>query len=252
MFVVSCGSQLPAQPVIDEEGFVDCASLADGPTLGPGEPGPLGFPELACNPRVSGLGEYRCCSDDPAAFAGELPTYGDNLPSGEPPYFSGLDNHRSRSGLCVRTSDVPSGVGLTENAALNCPTPCNPTWERADIEAVCGMNRQCCQTRELQPEDCVLDGDEWRPATGADIITGLSDWSPSRHRTHQDPGAEVCAEWSGSEDVNDPGYRDCLEQLSVADQRGYCLAVLEGCPGAAPDYMDACEQINAGLIPPPA
>jgi hypothetical protein len=55
-------------------------------------------------------------------------------------------------------------------------------------------------------------------------------------------------------DNDDATYRDCLSQLSVADQRGFCMSVA-GCPlevgEQAGTYMDPCAQINNGLIPPP-
>src|SRR5690349_21010607 len=53
--------------------YVDCAMLGpDEPTVGPGDPGPLGFPIYACNPRSSGVsdGGHRCCSTDPATGDG--------------------------------------------------------------------------------------------------------------------------------------------------------------------------------------
>jgi hypothetical protein len=48
-------------------------------------------------------------------------------------------------------------------------------------------------------------------------------------------------------------FQDCIEQLSVADQRGWCQALQpgQGCPGDQSGYLDACEQINMGLIAPP-
>ena len=242
------------EPEPDPGGHVNCGELPDeGPTVGPGEPGPLGFPEAACNPRADNSGSaYFCCSDDPAAAGGELPAYVSSGGQGGTPIFSGLNNAMGTSGMCVRTSDLPAGAGLSEPAAESCPVPCNPTWSDTDVDIVCGGDRVCCQTRAIQPEDCVQDEDGlWRPVTGADIFTGLSDWSPVRHETHQDPGGQGCATFAGSTDVADPTFSDCLEQLSVADQRGFCLALGPGqaCPGA--DALDACEQINMGLIPPP-
>jgi hypothetical protein len=241
-------------PEPDENGYVNCGQLSDGgPTVGPGEPGPLGFPTAACNPRAdNGGSDYACCSDDPAAVGGDLPQY-QQTSAGATPIFSGFNNALGTSGMCVRTSDIPAGAGLGEPAAAGCPIPCNPTWEAADIESVCGGDRVCCQTREIQPEDCILDGDTWRPATGADILAGTSNWAPSAHRTHQDPGGQGCTTFAGTSDVGNSDFADCLEQLSVADQRGWCQALApgQGCPGDQPGYLDACEQINMGLIPPP-
>lgn len=242
-----------SDPKPDASGYVDCAAVAGGNTVGPGEPGPLGFPETACNPRTSGMGESRCCSDDPAAVGGALPAY-QNVPSSgsADPYFAGANNGVGTSGLCVRTGDIPSGSGLFEAAAANCPLPCNPTWDDSDVGAVCGQNRVCCQTREIQPEDCVRDPDgSWRPATGDDVLAGVTDWRPDRHATHQDPNGNGCTQAVGTSDG--PEFLDCVAQLSVADQRGFCMALQpgEGCPGEIDGYLDACEQINAGLIPPP-
>lgn len=241
-------------PQPDDDGYVNCGELsADGPTVGPGEPGPLGFPVAACNPRQDQTGSaYACCSDDPAAVGGDVPQY-QNVSSGSTPLFSGSNNGLGTSGMCVRTSDIPAGAGLFEPAAANCPVPCNPTWAAGDVEAVCGTARVCCQTREIQPEDCIFDGDAWRPATGVDILEGSSNWGPPRHRTHQDPGGQGCATFAEGADIANEDFQDCLVQLSVADQRGWCQALQPGqaCPGDQPGYLDACEQINMQLIPPP-
>lgn len=237
-------------PTPDADGYVDCALIRGGNTVGPGEPGPLGFPELACSPRASGASEFSCCSDDPAAVGG-LPEYTGGS-SGGTPIFSGSNNGVGTSGMCIRLDDLPAGAGLPE--AGNCPVPCNPTWSDVEVETVCGGERRCCQTRQLQPEDCIQDDDgTWRPVTGADILEATSNWAPDRHRTHQDPGGLGCASFAGSSDVDDPAFVECLEQLTVADQRGFCQALQPGqaCPADVEGYMNTCEQINAGLIPPP-
>lgn len=242
------------EPPVDADGYVDCAAIRSGPTVGPGEPGPTGFPDAACNPRASGMGEWTCCSDDPATAGAMLPAYQGNVSSGGTPLFSGLNNALGTWGLCVKTDDIPAASGLAEPAAAGCPIPCNPTWEDADREMVCGQGRACCQTRQLQPEDCILDDNgRWRPAIGGDVLDGRSSWAPAEHATHQDPNGRGCASLAGSSDADDPDFEDCIEQLTVADQRGYCMALQPGqaCPVDAPDYLDACEMINAGMIPPP-
>ncbi|MEM6993364.1 MAG: hypothetical protein AAF721_22820, partial [Myxococcota bacterium] len=168
-------------PPPDASGYVDCALIEGGPTVGPGEPGPTGFPVTPCNPRASGEGSHKCCSDDPAAEGGALPAYANkDISGGATPYFAGANNAQSTSGLCVRTEDIPVGGGLLEPAAANCPIPCNPTWSADEITIVCGNNRVCCQTRELQAADCVqAEGESgFRPVTGADI-PDLTDWSPA-------------------------------------------------------------------------
>lgn len=198
-----------------------------------------------------------CCSDDPAAENGALPDFmGKNISGGAQPYFAGNNNTLGSSGMCVKVDEIPMGSGLLEPAALNCPIPCNPTWSADEIGVVCGPNRVCCQTVELEPEDCVLDGDVWRPVTGADIgssgVTPRTMWAPGAHETHQDPGGEGCLTFAGG-DPSSAVFTECVANLSVADQRGFCMSLGPGqqCPTSDPTYLDACEQINMGLIPPP-
>ena len=216
---------------------------------------------------TSGDDAYICCSDDPAALNLKFP---DNVVTprytgrgGEgSPLFSGGNNPLSRSGMCVREGSVPLSGALLDVNAQGCPVPCNPTWSAADINAVCGDNTICCQTVELEPEDCVLDpmaGDDgcYRPATGYDI-TGvggqeLTDWSGTAHKTHQDPGGTNCQffvegipEGSLGELSRQQALDACYRRLTVANQRGFCLggAGVVACPLAQPSYRDACEQAN--------
>ncbi len=219
----------------------------------------VNYPTVAfrCNPRQSDNcpETHFCCSDDPAAVGGGIPMYTgiESTAGGATAYFSGANNGLGTKGMCVRTDDIPVGSGLLDGAAANCPVPCNPTWEDDDKLAVCGANRVCCQTVELEPEDCILDGDTWRPATGADILNGASTWSSARHETHQDPNGQGCATFAGSADVNNDDFSGCLQELSVADQRGFCMALqpMQACPTEIEGYLNACEQINMGLIAPP-
>ncbi|MEM6292833.1 MAG: hypothetical protein AAGA54_16280 [Myxococcota bacterium] len=237
-------------PPPDANGYVNCGDLSnDGPVVGPSTLSPLGFPEAACNPRVDNTGSvYACCSDDPAASGGGVPGYASLGIDGGVPLFSGANNTMGTSGLCIQVAELPGGSGVAE--AGNCPVPCNPTWSDEDTVAVCGPNRVCCQTRVVQPEDCVLGDDgSWRPATGQDIATGLTTWSPAEHRTHQDPGGTGCATVAGTANVSDPAFIDCIEQLSVADQRGFCMALTPS--QACPNEPNACELINMGVLPPP-
>jgi hypothetical protein len=243
----SSGDADTDEPPVD--GPIDCAMLpADAELLG-GEPlGALGFPP-PCSPRSSGEGEHKCCSDDPAAVGGTLPAYENKGIVGSTPIFSGDNNPIGTWGVCVRTAHVSPGSGLLEPQAENCPIPCNPTWSEDDIAAVCG-DRVCCQTQPLEPEDCIFDPDTelWRPVTGDDIGNG-TDWSYGLHATHQDPAGVGCEAFAGGED-NDAWY-DCVRQLTVADQRGFCLSLPfgESCPHTT--EVDACMQINMGLVPPP-
>ena len=231
----------PDAPPVPESGAVDCADFERGPTVGPGEPGATGFPETFCSPADSGEGVYKCCSDDPAALGGALPAYmGKDIP-GDAPLFAGANNAFSKSGMCVKTSDIPTGSGLLEPAAANCPIPCNPTWGEDEIATVCGTSRVCCQTRELDPLDCVSDGaGGFRPVTGEDI-GALTDWNPASHATHQDPAGIRSAEIA-NDDVQSDVFIDCISQLTVANQRGFCMALAPGqaCPTQQPSYVDAC------------
>lgn len=235
----------------DADGRVDCSRVSgDAPTVGPGAPGPLGFPEAWCDARIPPLGDggsHRCCSDDPAAFDDGLPRYAEGTGDAEP-LFSGDDNDRSASGMCVRVEDIPPGSGLPNG----CPIPCNPAWAETAIETVCGVGRSCCQTRKIQPEDCVFADGSWRPATGHDIFTApqLSNWSSGEHETHQDPGAGGCLGYGGG-DVAAEAFRGCARALATAKERGFCMLV-EQCPSdPSTGYLDACEEINEGLIDPP-
>ena len=247
---IACGPDPTGED--DTDGGEDCAELQGDNTLEPTPLGPLDYPELHCSPRQSGVSDYRCCSDDPAAVGGGLPDFAAAPAGGSAtPYFSGPNNLIGSSGVCVRTADIPSGSGMLEPEAAGCPVPCNPTWSDDDVVAICGSSRQCCQTRELQPEDCVQDEDgTWRPASGADIVPGQSDWAKERHATHQDPSGQSCAVLAGGSGTE---FNACLEQLTVANQRGFCMALSPGqvCPHDAPDYIHVCEQINMDLLPPP-
>jgi hypothetical protein len=239
----------PDEPVTPgPDGKIDCLDVpASHSTVGGSEPGALGFP-VSCNPRLSGSGEWTCCSDDPAAVGGELPAYQGKDIDGNIPYFADVNNAVGTWGMCVRTGDIPAGSGL--QTPSNCPIPCNPTWDDTQRQEVCGAGRQCCQTVELQPEDCIMDDDgTWRPVRGTDIGLGTN-WANEQHATHQDPGGVGCSTFA---DSPSDAWEDCVRQLGVADQRGFCMALTAGqvCPAAAPGYLDACEQINMGIIPPP-
>lgn len=196
-----------------------------------------------------------CCSDDPAAEGGAKPDYmGQSISDGAPPYFSGPNNALSTSGMCVRVDEI-AGQGLIDLAAANCPIPCNPTWDAAWINDVCGESRVCCQTVELEDIDCILDQSTgmYRPVTGDDIGMGAgqSQWRPADHATHQDPNGSSCLALAGG-NPNSSVFQDCVRQLSVADQRGFCMALQAGqvCPTKQPGYIDACTRLNGGTVPP--
>ncbi|MEX1363523.1 MAG: hypothetical protein AB1Z98_10375 [Nannocystaceae bacterium] len=203
-----------------------------------------------CNPRQENNcpDTHFCCSDDPAAPNGDKPAYtgkdvGD--PSSDP-YFSGVNNGVGTSGMCVRVDDIP-GQGLMDFGALNCPIPCNPTWEASWINDVCGPARVCCQTVALEAADCVQGADGLRPVNGDDIGT-LTMWRPADHATHQDPNGDGCLGLAAN-NVNSPVFQDCVRQLSVADQRGFCMQLQPGqaCPADQPGFVNAC----SGTVAPP-
>ncbi|KIG15715.1 hypothetical protein DB30_05285 [Enhygromyxa salina] len=181
------------------------------------------------------------------------------------PIFSGGNNPLSKSGMCVQVGSVPPTLALADVNAAGCPIPCNPSWGTNDLNAVCGQGTICCQTTEIEFEDCVLDpnmGDNgcYRPVVGTDIMgtnssTNLTNWGGSKHATHQDPSGTNCevfvaglpsSVYSGQ--GIDPGdaLRACYHRLTVADRRGFCLGGGPGvfCPLAQPNYRDACEQRN--------
>lgn len=228
-------------------GSAGACGVGDTDLIGGGPPGPLGFPP-PCNPSTDpGTNGYRCCSDDPAAALGELPAFDGKGIDGGVPYFAEANNDFSDFGMCVDVTQL-AGQGLLGAGVEGCPIPCNPTWPLDSIDTVCGGTRVCCQTVELQPEDCVQDPDTglYRPVT-ADDIGVFSQWRPGDHRTHQDPNGTSCLALAGG-DVNGETFQDCVRQLSVANQRGYCMAlgVGEVCPHAQPSYIDACELQNGG------
>lgn len=204
---------------------------------------------------------YVCCSDDPAAidvsdYSAALPDYGGG--SGTP-IFSAANNNVSHWGVCIRSNAVPPEAAVGgAHAFAGCPIPCNPTWSDSEISTVCGGWTVCCQTTELEPEDCALDntlGDNgcYRPVTGNDI-TGLggldaSAWAPGAHATHQDANGTGCNAFVAANGTGGLSQQQaefaCYRQLSVANQRGFCESAAAGaCPSADPAYRDACEQMN--------
>ncbi|NVB36900.1 hypothetical protein G6O69_03600 [Pseudenhygromyxa sp. WMMC2535] len=213
--------------------------------------------------------EYQCCSDDPAAIKlGDLaaevtPRYTGRDGEGSP-IFSGVNNPISRSGMCIKSGSVPAAGALADVNASGCPVPCNPTWDSGDVDDICGEGSICCQTVELEADDCVLDPDIgdagcWRPATGNDIVDlgGLevTSWTANEHSTNQDPGGVGCrtfAEGVGSDVLEANGITEdnlkaaCFRRLTVGNQRGFCLGGtgVNACPLAQSSYRDACEQMN--------
>ncbi len=182
---------------------------------------------------------YACCSDDPAAQDGKLPAYRGAATSATlgAPIFAENNNPLSTQGMCVQTSAVANPL------ANGCPVACNPTWAAADISNICG-GAACCQTEQVDPDkDCIQDPNTglWRAVTGADIFAGVTGWGAT-HSTNQDADALGCATFAGTNDTADPTFADCLTQLSVANQRGFCNAT-------CPCVEDLCALKNPGAVP---
>lgn len=213
----------------------------------------VNYPTVAfrCNPRQPDNcpDTHFCCSDDPATADGMLPAYAGKMIDGSTPIYSGNANRAGVSGMCVNRDEIPLGFGLMEPEAANCPIPCNPTWTGTQIRDVCGADRSCCQTVELQDKDCVLeDGVGWRPVTGADIgstmVSPQTNWNAVAHATHQDPNGTVCLALNGGDKAS-AGFAECIRHLTVADQRGFCMGIGGNlCPTEDPTYQDACEIKN--------
>lgn len=195
-----------------------------------------------------------CCSDDPAAVGGGLPSYYEPMETGDDdgggefgePLFSGDANDRGRTGQC--------GTSIRRDLAPNdCASPCNPKWGWMQIDLACGEDNLCCQTRELTEADCIFDEslDAWRPMNGQDALAaaqrGDASWG-SAGGTHQDPDFTQCEAWAGGRDNDD--FLECASRLTVADQRGFCIeprSLPDGanqCPTTLESYVDACEALN--------
>jgi hypothetical protein len=202
-------------------------------------------PSFRCNPAEATAqgdngcpGEETCCSDDPATVGGKLPNYhkdGVNDATYGTPLFSDNNNALSTQGMCVST-------GFDSPLINGCPVPCNPTWDAGQITAICGnMGSQCCQTQELDAaRDCIMVDGRWRAVRGEDIIAGRTKWG-TEQVSNQDPFALGCMLFAGN--GGDDLLRDCITQLSVANQRGFCYQL--GCPC----IEDVCEQKNQDYVP---
>jgi len=201
-----------------------------------------------------------CCSDDPATQNGLLPEYGRDVSDADSdtPIFSSNNNSLSARGMCVDPEalvgvntdwliPVEGANGNGDIGQFPCPIPCNPTWTNSQISDVCGADLTCCQTVELGPKDCVYDEitEEYRPVNASDIgemdVTPETRWSPSAHDTHQDPNGTNCMRFA---DGNMDAYADCIAQLTVANERGFCLRSCDTM--LPPDYVDPCEAMNQG------
>ena len=89
----------------------------------------------------------------------------------------------------------------------------------------------------------------FRPVDGGDIGV-FTMWRPADHATHQDPNGDGCLGLALG-DTSSPVFQDCVRQLSVANQRGFCMQLGQGqaCPTDQPTFVDACTQLNGGVPP---
>jgi len=213
----------------------------DGPETSPTTGAPPELPEVErCAPvdgDVDCVEGQVCCSDDPAVLGGRMPNYASGVDNDVfgPPLFSADYNELSHSGVCMVPYQWP-WVTLLDG----CPLPCNPTWAEDRLNAFCGPDYACCSFAVVDPaKDCVIDPDtqRWRAVTGADI-PALTSWGDA-HATNQDPDLAGCMQHASGDDGV---LADCLRQLSVADQRGFCL---EACPCVE----DLCDAKNPGWTP---
>ena len=197
-----------------------------------------------CRPIKGDAG--KCCSDDPAALDGLLPSYESTQAQagqdGEP-LFSAARGRWSEFGQCMLDDYSPRQSSLG-----GCPIPCNPTWDSVSVEAVCGPAKRCCATLPTQNEDCVLRDGVWRAVRGSDVASP-NEWIVAEPGTRQDPDLLGCMDYArmSSGGVNDATLRRCVATLSAADQRGYCIDAAFGCPSDDPNMLpevDVCAARN--------
>lgn len=196
-----------------------------------------------CEPSMFNAGRYggqSCCSDDPAAANGLLPSYAATPPDGGAgePLFAELRNDLAAFGQCR--------VGEIEEMHVfdTCIRPCNPLWPAEDVVAVCGHGQpfmSCCQSVPTVLADCVTVDGVSRAVRGSDMAAP-EDWVVAEPGTRQDPELTGCRDWATTENgFDDTRFRDCVSQLTSADQRGFCIPV-ETCPSN--EEIDPCRAQN--------
>ncbi|HEY0135701.1 MAG TPA: hypothetical protein VGB85_16570 [Nannocystis sp.] len=257
MLIVGCdGKDGVLTAAVQEPGSTGDATTTavttgDSPTTGDstttGDVAPL-VPEPCAPNNAQCPAEAVCCSDDPATVGGKLPNYftGTVDASYDVPIFSNDNNGLGTSGQCIEVG------GFATPMNNGCPVPCNPTWDPARIDEICGIGEivTCCQTAAVDPDrDCIIDPqtERWRTVTGVDILAGLTSWG-DLHATNQDPYGQGCgiftAGGNGMIDPSEqPALEDCYAQLTVADQRGFCFA------GECPCQEDPCDMKNPDWTP---
>ncbi|MCA9714162.1 MAG: hypothetical protein H6713_28475 [Myxococcales bacterium] len=214
-----------------------------------------GNPAFKCKPSKQGSAcpeGYQCCSDDPAAQDGGLPAYPGSSYAGAAPIFSDNNNVLSQSGMCIQSGSIPPEATTLQNG---CPIPCNPTWAAADIATVCGGMANCCQTQPLDVAlDCVLDpiDGRYRAVRGTDIGQALTrpdgsivmvNWATGSHTTIQDPDGVGCRTFTADPVAASETNLRCYDQLTAADQRGFCDSRACTC------FEDECDMLNPDWVP---
>lgn len=185
-----------------------------------------------------------CCSDDPAAPGGAPPRFdavGVGPPGAMTPLFAGPNNDEAEFGLCEFKRSSPSTSVIPGSS---CPIPCNPLWSQARIDDVCVLSSGpvCLQHVEVRPEDCIFVDGLWRPIRGTDVAAP-EDWVVDEPGTRQDPELERCRAYAtgGAGTIDSARLRDCVDQLTSADQRGFCGSTG---PGDHPVPDDPCADMN--------
>lgn len=196
-----------------------------------------------CDPTKEHKDGWICCSDDPAALGGGLPDYPFVDGDVGAPLFSADKNDASSFGLCGQEPDKPRQIGnrIGETIDGYCPPPCNPTWTEDEIGHVCGSFSICCQSVSIEEDDCFFDGDIWRPIRGTDMVDP-EDWANLPKGTRQDPDLTQCRNYAEGADDYEVAIRACVDALTAADQRGFCVV------DQGPDYCgqveDPCAAMN--------
>ena len=191
----------------------------------------------SCSPLHDGDRTRRCFSEDAAAAGGKLPDYpGVEAPASElgEPLFSFHRNQWSSFGRCT-FEDL--SVDEVSHA-------CNPSWTDEQIAAVCDEFEGCLRLDETNADDCVRVDGVWRAVRGSDVADP-QDWIVDNPGTRQDPDLVGCTEWATvSGVVDDARLRDCVRQLTAADQR-------DTAPSSAPPAIGRLLR-GAQLMPGPA
>ena len=169
-----------------------------------------------------------CCSDDPATVGGLDPRYpllDMRGPGTATPLFSDVNNEWAEFGTCVHNVELP------RVDPAGCSTPCNPRWDAETVAAICGFGL-CVQHQAVSVDDCIEVDGVRRPVRGSDMVDP-EDWIVERSGTRQDPELKRCRAYAAEGATpaeRDARLRQCVDALTVADQRGFCIATTETLP----------------------